>query len=94
MNHPYCTFNRALLIFASTALLFSASVIPTGVAGFFFRAVCGAPATKWRDRGNRCPISRLDGNTRSTWPPAICSRLSCYPLSLIPTCPTPILPLN
>jgi len=25
MNHPYCTFNRALLIFASTALLFVAA---------------------------------------------------------------------
>ena len=35
------------------ALLFSDSVIPTGVAGFFFRAVRGAPATKRRDRGNQ-----------------------------------------
>ena len=42
------------------ALFFSYSVIPTGVAGLFFRAVRGAPATEWRDRGNRSSNSKLD----------------------------------
>jgi hypothetical protein len=42
--------------FRSAALAFffalSCTVIPTGVGGFFLRAVCGAPATERRDRGN------------------------------------------
>jgi len=39
---------------------FSNSVIPTGVVAFFFRAVRGAAATEWNDRGNQCSSSQLD----------------------------------
>src|SRR5882762_1888807 len=35
-------------------------VIPTGVAGLFLRAVCGAPAAARRDRGNQHSSQRLD----------------------------------
>jgi hypothetical protein len=37
----------------------SNSVIPTGVAGLFCRAVCGAPATERRDRGNQSTDTQL-----------------------------------
>jgi hypothetical protein len=33
-------------------LIWFCAVIPTGVAGFLLRAVCGAPATQRRDHGN------------------------------------------
>jgi len=35
------------------------SVIPTVVAGLFFRAVCGAPATR-RDHGNQSALSQFN----------------------------------
>src|SRR5258708_37450601 len=35
-------------------------VTPRGVAGLFLRAVCGAPATERRDRGNQHSSQRLD----------------------------------
>jgi hypothetical protein len=58
------------------ALLFSASVIPTGVAGLFFRAVCGAPATEWRDHGNQLSQSQLDEITQALL-------ASCYLLTVL-----------
>jgi hypothetical protein len=46
------------------------------VAGFFFRAVRGAPATKRRDRGNtKCPTSP-DGTSRN----------SCHHIPELPGC--------
>jgi hypothetical protein len=39
------------------------SVIPTGVAGLFFRAVLGAPATKRRDRGKESTISQFNAQS-------------------------------
>lgn len=58
---------RPLFLF----FLFSFAVIPpalskaegTGMAGLFFRAVCGAPAMEWRDHGNQCSVPSLDGTT-------------------------------
>jgi hypothetical protein len=41
-------------------LPFSSSVIPTGVAGLFFRAVPGAPATERRDHGSQRSSTQLD----------------------------------
>jgi hypothetical protein len=55
----------------SLGFAFSFSVIPTEVAGFFFRAVRGAPATEWRDRGNQRSVPQLDGTTRPLF-------ASCY----------------
>jgi hypothetical protein len=56
---------------------FSFSVIPTGVAGLFFRAVHGASATEWRDHGNQSSHLQFDETTSplsalSYLPAAIC----------------------
>ena len=42
-----------VLCVKSFLFVFSFAVIPTGVAGIFFRAVPGAPATQRRDHGNQ-----------------------------------------
>ena len=57
-------------------------VIPTGVAGFFVRAVRGAPATKRRDRGNQSPVPPLEEITSRLLLPAICSLLSVIQILL------------
>ena len=51
--------------FASAAE-YSYSVIPTGVAGLFLRAVRGAPATERRDRGKTKCSTSLDGTSRNS----------------------------
>jgi len=56
-------------------------VIPTEVAGFFFRAVRGAPATERKDRGNPSTASQ-PADTSTLFSANLCA-LSASALSLL-----------